>query len=188
MPTFRTSQPVSRVDSSPLTDAPHLILVGLPGSGKTAVARAVGEKLSRQVLDFDAEISRREGVPVAEIFGAKGEAHFRKLEHALTEELRETGGMILSPGAGWMVNPGCVELLRPPALIVYLKVKPEVALARMGATVTERPLLRRPDPLGEIRRLLEARESLYVQSDHTVSTDKMPLAKVVDDIVALARA
>lgn len=184
MPTFRTSQPVSIADAA----RPHLILVGLPGSGKTAVARAVGEKLGRQVLDFDAEISRREGCSIAEIFGSKGEAHFRKLEHSLTEELRETGGMVLSPGAGWIANPGCLDLLKPPARLVYLKVKPEIALARMGAAAAERPLLRRPDPVGEIRKLLEARENLYVQSDHTVSTDKMTLEKVVDDIVALARA
>jgi shikimate kinase len=187
MPIFRTSQPVSRVDPSPLTDAPHLILVGLPGAGKTTVARAVGERLGRSVLDFDAEISRRELVSVAEIFGSRGEAHFRALERGLTEEVHEMGGMVLSPGSGWIANSGCVELLRPPSIMIYLKVRPEVALARMGPAAAERPLLRRPDPVGEVRRLLEARESLYVQSDHTVSTDKMTFAQVVEDIVALAR-
>jgi shikimate kinase len=63
-----------------------------------------------------------------------------------------------------------------------------VALARMGPAAAERPLLRRPDPVGELRRLLEAREAMYLQSDHTVSTDKMTLDEVVTGIVALARA
>jgi shikimate kinase len=148
----------------------------------------VGEKLVRQVLDFDAEISRREHVSITEIFGSRGEAHFRKLERALTEELRETGGMVLSPGAGWIANPGCMELLRPPAMTVYLKVRPEEAVQRMGPMAAERPLLRRPDPVGEVRRLLEAREMLYMQSDHTVSTDLMTFAEVVARIVALAMA
>lgn len=182
MPTFRTSKPVSAADFS----KPHIVLVGLPGSGKTTVGRAVAEKLGRSFLDFDAEIERREMASVAEIFASRGEPAFRKLERALTEELREVGHMVLAPGGGWIANAGCVEILRPPAQLFYLKVRPEAALARMGGDVTQRPLLRRPDPVGELRRLLEAREPLYLQADHTVNTESMRLLQVVDHIVALA--
>ena len=185
MPTFRTSQPVSAIEPLPLT--PHLILVGLPGAGKSAVARAVGQALRRRVLDFDEEISRREQASVAEIFETRGEAHFRRLERALTEEVRGTAGMVLSPGGGWIANDGCVALLRPPATMIYLEVSASVAVARMGTAAADRPLLRRPDPEAEVRRLLSAREHLYVQSNHTVSTDTMTQDEVVDCIVALAR-
>lgn len=184
MPTSRTSPPASRVDPS----SPHLILVGLPGAGKTSVARAVGEQLGRKVVDFDAEIARREGLSVAEIFSSKGEVYFRKLERELTEQLRETDGMVVSPGGGWIANGDCLALLRPPAIVVYLKVRPDVAVARMGPATADRPLLRSPDPAGEVRRLLEAREALYLQSNHTVGTDMMTFDEVVGSIVALARA
>jgi shikimate kinase len=186
MPTFRTSRPVSAAD---LADPakPHLILVGLPGAGKTSVGREVGHRLDRAFLDFDAEIERRELVTVAELFASRGEPYFRGLERKLTEELRSVGNMVLAPGGGWIANAGCLEMLRPPGTLVYLKVKPEVALARLGRETVRRPLLQRPDPLGELRRLLVNREKLYLQADHTVSADKMMLKEVVDSIVALAR-
>src|SRR5947199_2858983 len=83
IPTFRTSQPGSAADPS----KPHLILVGLPGSGKTTVGRQVATKTGRTFLDLDQEIERREGRSISQIFGEKGEAYFRKRERELTEEL-----------------------------------------------------------------------------------------------------
>lgn len=185
MPTFRTSQPVSSADVGDPAQ-PHLIVVGLPGAGKTSAGRAAAERLRRQFLDFDSEIERRQHITIAEIFASRGEPYFRKLERALTEELRPVGNMVLSPGGGWMANPGCLEMLRPPALLVYLKVRPEIAIARMGKEAVRRPLLQRPDPLGELRRFLAEREQLYLQANHTVSTDMMTHERVVDSIVALA--
>ena len=186
MPTFRTSRPVSAADIADPAK-PHLILVGLPGAGKTTAGRAVAEQLNRPFLDFDAEVERRQGISITEIFGSKGEPHFRNLEVKLTEELRTVGNMVLSPGGGWISNPGCLAMLRPPGMLLYLKVRPELALARMGKDAAQRPLLQRADPIGELRRLLQAREALYLQADHTVSTDTMTLQQVIDRIVVLAR-
>jgi shikimate kinase len=186
MPTFRTSQPVSAADIADPA-RPHLILVGLPGAGKTTIGRAAAEQLKRAFLDFDTEIERRKGTSIAEIFGSQGEPYFRGLEQKLTEELRTVGNMVLAPGGGWIANPGCLAMLRPPGTLVYLKVRPEVALTRLGKEAVRRPLLQRPDPIGELRRLLQAREKLYLQADHTVSTDMMTLPQAIDRIVALAR-
>jgi shikimate kinase len=189
MPTFRTSNPVSAADVAEAVDesGPHLILVGLPGSGKTRSGRAVADALGRSFLDFDAEIERREHQSVSEIFAARGEPYFRGLEVSLTRELAATGNMVLAPGGGWIVNDGCLQLLRPPGVLVYLKVKPETAIARIGGGLWRRPLLDRPSPVNEVRRLLGEREPLYLQADHTISTDTMTLAEVVQRIVTLAR-
>src|SRR5687768_16001733 len=92
---------------------PHLVLVGLPGVGKTTIGRGAARSLARRFLDFDAEIERREGRPVLEIFRDRGEEHFRALEVALTREFSTTGGMVLSPGGGWITQTESVELLRP---------------------------------------------------------------------------
>jgi shikimate kinase len=189
MPTFLTSNPVSAAEVAQAADdsGPHLVLVGLPGSGKTRSGRAAAEALGRRFLDFDAEIERREHQSVSEIFAARGEPYFRGLERSLTGELAKTGNMVLAPGGGWIVNEGCLELLRPPSVLVYLKVRPETAIARIGGGLWRRPLIDRPNPVNEVRRLLGEREHRYLQADHTISTDSMTLADVVQRIVALAR-
>lgn len=183
MPTFRTSRPVSAAE---LGSVPHLVLVGLPGAGKTTVGRAVAERLNRPFLDFDEEIERREGTTIAELFASRGEPAFRALEAALTREVADVSGYVLAPGGGWVTNPGCLDAIRPPATVVYLKVDPGRAIKRMAASAARRPLLNRPDPAAELTNLLAARESTYLLADHTVRVDFLRLDEVVSHIVALA--
>jgi shikimate kinase len=179
MATFRTSQPGSAADSA----VPHLILVGLPGAGKSTVGAALARELGRTFLDFDAEIVRRQGMTIAEIFAQRGEPFFRELEHGLTEELRELGVMVLSPGGGWVARPDTVALIRPPAHMIYLRVRPRTALARMGRSVAARPLLGRPDPAGELERLLAGRRAAYESADVVVDVERVAISEVVRRIV-----
>jgi shikimate kinase len=183
MATFRTSRPVSAADPG----LPHLILVGLPGAGKSVVGALVAEALGRTFLDFDLEISRRESMSVPEIFGQRGEPHFRELERRLTEELSEMGNMVLAPGGGWMTQPDTVALVRPPARLVYLVVTPERAVRRMGSGAASRPLLRHPDPAGELGRLLAARRSTYETADLVVNVEHLAPQQVTERIVAWAQ-
>ena len=180
MATFRTSQPGSAADPS----LPHLILVGLPGAGKSTVGSALARELGRTFLDFDAEIARREGMTIAEIFATKGEPLFRQLEHGLTEELTEVGGMVLAPGGGWVARPDTVALIRPPARMVYLRVRPRTAIARMGRSVAGRPLLSRPNPVAELERLLKERRLAYESADYVVDVEHVVISEVVRRIVS----
>lgn len=180
--TFRTSQIVSDVSAS----KPHIILVGLPGAGKTTAGEALAARLGRSFLDFDREIERREGATIGELFAVQGEHYFRQRERELTEEVRLLGNMILAPGGGWVTNEGVVALLRPPGRIIYLKTRPEIALSRLGAQRSARPLLSRPDPLGELKRLLAARERLYAQADHVINAEVVGLKRLVEQLAELA--
>jgi len=182
MPTFRTSRPGSAADPS----RPHIILVGLPGSGKSSVGRAVAAKLGRTFLDLDHEIERREGRSISEIFGENGEAYFRAKELSLTKELQQVGHMILAPGGGWITIPDIVGLLRPPGRLIYLRVQPETALQRLGTRRTSRPLLTRPDPGAELKRLYEQRRTAYETADHVVDTELYSLQRVIEKVMELA--
>lgn len=182
MATFRRSRPVLAADPR----KPHLVLIGLPGAGKSTVGEGVGAKLGRPFLDFDREIERRQGMTVARIFAERGEHFFRRLERELTEELKEAGGMVLAPGGGWVADPGNVALLRPPARIIYLRVSPETAFQRLGPERETRPLLQRQDPLGEVRRLDQARRALYEGSaDVTVDTELLAVSQVINKVCEL---
>ena len=184
MATFRTLRPGSAADPT----RPHIVLVGLPGAGKSTVGARVARHLDRTFLDFDVEIARREGTAIPDIFAQKGEPYFRQLEHELTEECRTLGSMVLSPGGGWVTRADTVALLRPPAWLVYLKLSPLGALRRMGTRVDGRPLLRHPNPRGELERLLTARRSAYESADLVVEVEHVYPQRVAERIVALVSA
>jgi shikimate kinase len=161
--------------------------VGLPGSGKSTVGRAVAATLDWPFVDLDAEIVHREGRSIAAIFASDGETRFRALEREATERLRAARPSVVAPGGGWITVPATVALVWPPARMTYLKVSPEAAYRRLRRTVRLRPLLRK-DPLRALHALFEARRVSYEQADLVVDTELLTLQEVTRRIVALAEA
>ncbi len=165
---------------------PHLVLVGLPGSGKSTIGRLLAGRLGASFLDFDAEIERREGITVSEIFEQRGEAAFRAMETALTREVASQPGMIISPGGGWMANEANVALLRPPARIIHLEVSVPTALARLGSGIARRPLLAGEAAEARLTSIAAARMPLYSRADGAVNTEGLTPQQVTSSGLRLA--
>ena len=166
----------------------HVMLVGLPGSGKTTVGRRVAQQLGTGLVDFDQVLVRKNGMPVSQIFGLHGEAKFRQMEAQVAEHALTGPPSILSPGGGWAAQPGHLDDAKAKgAYIIYLKVYPAVAAKRTGGDGT-RPLLVGDDPLARMKKLLEEREPFYRLADAEVVNDSPKTAEqAAAEVVALAR-
>lgn len=166
----------------------HVVLVGLPGVGKSSAARRAARRLARPFIDFDVEIESREGVSLERIFAEKGEPHFRACELALTQDVAQMGGMVLAPGGGWVTSAAALQILRPHSLMIYLRMRPETALSRLRRAKRVRPLLLTADPMATLRRLLAEREPAYLTADHVLDVAAMTPTSLVAEIVRLAEA
>ncbi len=122
-------------------EQPPIVLVGLPGSGKSATAHHLGARLGRQVFQLDPLIESRAGMSIAEVFQTDGEERFRELEtDALEWVLTTEPTAIIDGGGGLVVRPANRLLLRRRAVTVWLDATDDVLLDRLGPA-EDRPLL-----------------------------------------------
>lgn len=170
-----------------LPDRPRfVVLVGLPGAGKSTVGPLLAAHLGWMFVDLDDEIEREAGRTVAAIFDAEGESGFRARERAATRQAAHNAPCVIAAGGGWMVDPANREALGDGLLTVYLRVDPAVALIRLAGQVSARPLLRTADPEATLKEILARREAVYLQANHTLAVDSMSPGEVAYTIEALA--
>jgi shikimate kinase len=164
----------------------HIVLIGLPGAGKSTVGRIVAERLRAGFVDIDTILIRKEGKPIAMIFAEKGEPVFREMERKEVDAALANAPAVIAPGGGWAAQPSALDGARPRAYFVYLKARAEVAAGRAEPSGT-RPVLMGDDPLARMRELFTARDPYYAKADATVQTEAKPAEKVADEVVRLAQ-
>ena len=141
----------------------NLVLAGPMGSGKSTVAGRLAAWLRRPLFDMDAELERRFGRPIAQVFAEEGEAVFRRAEAALCQELATPQGLVVACGGGAVVDPANRAALSAGGVLIALTATPAALFARIQAAGEGpiRPLLRGPDPEGALTALLAARAPAY---------------------------
>lgn len=146
----------------PPTDAtPPIYLMGMMGSGKSTLGRALAGALARPFVDLDERIERRAGLTISEIFQRYGESRFRDLESAALAEVRLEPGVVVALGGGTPTRAANRELLSAGGCVVYLRARPDTLVERLP-DATDRPLLRdTTDRKRTLRELLAEREPLY---------------------------
>jgi shikimate kinase len=164
----------------------HVVLVGLPGVGKSTVGRLVAEALEAPLLDIDSILVRQMGMPVAQIFGMVGEPRFRAMERDAVQTAQAREPAVIVPGAGWAAQPGQLAAAKGASLIIYLKCSPSTAADR-SQQGDARPLLAGGDPVERTRTLLSAREPFYKLADYEVAAERKSAQAVAEEVTRLAR-
>ena len=149
-----------------------IVLIGMPGCGKTTVGRALAGKLGRTFVDLDEEIVRRAGMSIPEIFAREGEAGFRERESALVREFGERTGLVVSTGGGVVTRRENYIPLKQNGLLLHLRRDP-AALPTDG-----RPLSQATAP----EELWRRRAPLYAAFADGEIDNNGPLAGTLEQI------
>ena len=130
-------------------------LIGFSGTGKSRLARPIAAALDWQSVDLDQVIEQRLGDSITNLFRARGESEFRRIEAELIEETSQLANVVVATGGGAILVPANREAMRRRGFVVCLDARPETILERVRApgTVSDRPLLSGDAPLSRIIEL-----------------------------------
>jgi shikimate kinase len=159
-----------------------IVLVGVPGAGKTTVGKLLAKDLGIDFFDSDQVIESRAGKSVSDIFTQDGEPAFRKLEHDVIVELLDSNNVVLALGGGSLGNEETRAKVKD-ATTVWLVAGLAQAVDRVGMN-RNRPLLL-GNVRGQLADLMAAREPFYKEvAAIAVDTSKLIPSEVVTEIVA----
>ncbi len=151
----------------------NVMLIGMPGSGKSTVGAALAESLGRRLVDVDERIVEMAGCSIPEIFAKDGEEGFRQIEHQALCEVSKESGLVIATGGGVVTRPENLDPMRQNSLIVWL-LRDTALLPKDG-----RPL----SQANSLTKMFKVREPLYRAAADCIADNNGSLEDTVKQIL-----
>lgn len=163
---------VDEITASMEKQSKNLLLVGMPGCGKTTIGKCLAQRLGRPLVDTDEEIVKKIGCTIPEYFASHGEEEFRKREHEVLREVAGRSGQVIATGGGIVTRPENMDPLRENSVVIFLRRDID-KLPTHG-----RPLSQR----NNLYDMYAKRKPLY-EAVAEITADNVIIEKTVDDIL-----
>ena len=161
----------------------NIIIIGMPGSGKTTFGQALAKRLGREFFDADAVIVEQEGKTIPELF-AVSEDCFRDAEVRASQTLADKEGIVVACGGGVIKRQENIDIFKKTGTVFFLDRSPDDIVSDVD--VSTRPLLK--DGKQKVYDLYDERIALYLNAaDHRVANNKH-IDEVLADFIALVNS
>ncbi|MGY3613818.1 shikimate kinase [Bradyrhizobium sp. USDA 10063] len=169
-----------------LGDRP-IVLVGMPGAGKSTIGRRLAKRLRLNFIDSDAEIRKEAGTSIRQLCQTYGEQYFRDLEAKVIAHALKQGSAVLATGSDSLIHDQTRNLIHDKAVSIWLKADADVIMRRnMGRS--GRRLLQTPDPKATVTQLIREREPVYQTADLTIGSGSGSHQNQADECVTALHA
>jgi len=164
----------------------NIVLVGYRGTGKSTVAKLLGQKLGRNVVSTDAEVIAKAQLPIPEIVEQFGWDHFRQIETDVCQALSTQDDLVIDTGGGAILKDENVSALNTNSVTFWLTAEVPTIVSRIGGDTQRPSLLGTKTFVEEIEEILKERTPKYQHAaDHIIPTDHSSPEQVTESISSL---
>ena len=156
----------------------NIVLIGMPGCGKTTIGKILSEKLNMNYCDIDEYIEKNTGKTISEIFLA-GEGEFRRIEREAVLEVSQGDNRVIATGGGVVKSLVNIENLRKKGIIIFINRPIENIMADID--IDTRPLIK--DKKERLYTLYKERYPLYKEYSHYEVINIGDLEEVIGRII-----